>query len=888
MTKHDKSLTGRILKAAAGLCLTCAPAFAQTTYDWAGTTAGSWETATNWTPNAAGSAFTNLDTAQLTKDFTTATWTLDAPVTINKLIYEDTGATGDIAGALNAGIGGTLTFGGTAPSVDARNGITINANIFGTAGLTKVAGGNALTLSGDNAGLSGTLTVGASIGASSNSSGVVITSLAALGGITNVTTTGGATTGGYFRIGGVDVTLPSTVTFNLSGQGGNSAPPGTLIAGGSGVKRIEGTINLVTAGVRLANDTATRLDLAGQITGNQGVIFRRALNEGIHLLNTSNNWTGATTHSGGLLWFETGTLPSNHLVHAASDPGSIQTSGSFTRPLAASGAGAMLSQYVQNGNRETGFSARGGPLTVNFGGAGADVKFFNFAQQNGTWLISSNTITMTSTAGYAVGMVVSGGTGLPANATITAVTPTTLTINNPTTAAQATAVAVPGSTNNAGQWNTNILNLNWNHSNSKLTFENGLDLNGFNRTFAIRSSVAEISGVIKNTHATITNSGIKIVGDASIGDGTASTVYGTLILSGANTFTGGVNVARGRLQITNSQSLGLQNGTTNKTITLNNGAAGNSQLALDGSGGDIDLPSWMIYNTSNNTRAAILNVAGNNTVRGNITMTTGGGGTTLQADAGKLTLTGNITPNTTARDLRIGGAGNLELTGIIADGGTTNMPVTKLGAGTVTLSGPSTYTGATNLEGGLTLVNGTLANTPTTVKSTATLGGSGTIGGNVTLETGGTISPGNSPGILTIGSLISTGTGTLSIELNGTTPGTEYDQLAISSLGGGTGGISLGSTVITLSLGFTPAINDKFFIVLNDGSDPIVGNLFNGITPLIEGDTVNLAGQNFTISYVDNGDAGTVGNDISLTAIPESSSTILGAIGLSSLLWRKR
>lgn len=876
MNRFHSSLTPRLLKAAAGLTLTSVPAIAQTTFDWTGTTGGSWETGTNWTPNAAGSTFTNLDTAQLTKNFTAATWTLDGAATVNKLIFEDTGTTGDIAGVIDAGTGGSLTLGGTNPTIETRNSLTISAPISGSSGFTKT-GANGLTLSGNNSGLSGTLTV-ADPGATNNG-GVFVNSLEALGGITTVTVQGqqGTTpTGGFFRLNGTGITVPSTVTFNLSGQGGNSAPTGTLVGGGTGINEIQGTINLLTNGVRISNSGATRLDISGQITGSFQATFRFADNEGVHLTNTSNNWTGPTTHSQGVLWYEPGTLPSGHLTHAASGAGSIQTSGSFTRSLAASGADAMLSQYVQNGNRETGFSARGGALTVNLGGAGADVKFFNFAQQNGTWTSGSNTISMTNTAGYVVGMVVAGGTGLPANATITAVSPTSLTINNPTTAAQTAAVAVPGSQNNATQWNTNILNLNWNQADSKLTFENGLDLNGASRTISVRANTAEISGVIKNTHATVTGAGI-----------TKNGVAGTLLLTGANTFTGNVNVNEGRLEIRSAAALGLQNGTGNKTVTLTNGTAGNPQLALDGSGGAIDLPSWIVFSTSNNTRAAILNVGGNNIVRGNVTLASGGGGTQIQSDADKLTLTGNFTPSVTTRDLRLAGAGDLELSGVIANGATVNMPVRKIGTGTLTLSGNSTYTGTTTLEGGLTLVNGSLGNTATTVKTTATLGGSGTIGGDVTLEAGGTISPGNSPGILTVGSLTTQG-GSLNIELNGTTPGTEYDQLAISSVGGGTGSVSLGTTVINLSLGYTPALNDKFFILLNDGTDNISGNLYSGATPLLEGDVLSLGGHTFSISYLDNGDGGTVGNDISLTAIPEPSTAVLGVVGLSALLLRRK
>ncbi len=810
-----------------------------------------------------------MDTVQLTKDFSAATWTVDAPVSLNKLIYEDTGTASDVVGVIDAGTGGALTLGGTTPTIQLTNSLTINAPLSGIAGFTKT-GTLGLTLSGNNSALSGTITVADPGG--SNFGGVSINNLAALGGITTVTTQGTATTGGFFRFGGTGFVVPSSVTFNLSGQGGNSAPTGTLVSSGTGINEVQGTINLQTAGVRISNFGATRLDVSGQITGAQSVSFRHGQNEGVHLTNTSNNWTGTTTHSGGVLWFEPGTLPSGNLVHAGSDPGSIQTSGTFSRALG-TGVGEMVSTYVQNGGRETGFSARGGPLTVNLGGASADVVFMDFQSVNGTRTVGSNTITAITTAGYNVGMAISG-TGIAAGTTITAVGTNTLTLSANATAAGTTALAA--STTNNARWQTNTLNLNWNQADSKLTFENGLDLNGSSRTISVRANLAEISGVIKNTHATATGAGF-----------TKNGVGGTLLLTGNNTFTGNVNVNEGRLEIRQAAALGLQNGTGNKTITLANGTAGNPQLALDGTAAPIDLPSWMIYNTSNNTRAAILNVAGNNTVRGNITQTAGGGGTTLQSDAGKLTFTGNITPNTTGRDLKFAGAGDIVHSGIIANGTTVALPVTKLGSGTLTLSGSSTYTGATILEAGTTLVNGTLANTATTVKTTATLGGGGTIGGNVTLEAGGIISPGNSPGLLTLGGLTATGAGTLNFELNGTASG-QFDQLAISSVGGGFGTVSLGTAVISLSLGFTPAINDSFVVLLNDGTDAISGNLHLGATPILEGDVVNLGGQDFAVSYQANGDGGALGNDISLTVVPEPATTLLSAVGLTALLRRYR
>jgi chondroitin AC lyase len=203
----------------------------------------------------------------------------------------------------------------------------------------------------------------------------------------------------------------------------------------------------------------------------------------------------------------------------------------------------------------------------------------------------------------------------------------------------------------------------------------------------------------------------------------------TLILSGSNTFTGNVTVNNGLLEITNGSALG----TGPKTVTADLGTNGNCQIALDGSGGNIDLPANITFVTSNqSTNGTVFNDGGNNTISGSFTLTSGGGATWFVSNSGSLTLAGNLMPSTTGRYLYLGGLASGMISGRVLNGtGNNVLGLQVMGPGTWALTGSNTYSAGTKIEGGTLEINADAAlgagTSAVTFSADGTLQASGTI-----------------------------------------------------------------------------------------------------------------------------------------------------------------
>jgi autotransporter-associated beta strand protein len=299
---------------------------------------------------------------------------------------------------------------------------------------------------------------------------------------------------------------------------------------------------------------------------------------------------------------------------------------------------------------------------------------------------------------------------------------------------------------------------------------------------------------------------------------------GTLTLGGANTFTGDTRVGLGTLSLNHSNALAGS--------TLNMASSDDGTVAFGLAG--------------NNT----YNIGG---ITGSKNLEIGGNVLSVGANNANSTYSGQIS-----------GIGSL----------------TKSGTSTLMMSGASSYTGATVVSDGLLVVNGSISTSIlTTIQSGATLGGSGAVGA-LTVQAGGTVAPGNSPGILSTGNYNQAGT--LSLELNGTLAGAEYDQVNVI------GTVNL-SGLLTATVGYTPVNDQLLFILNNDGSDAITGT-FSGLADL---DTIDLAGYQWRISYTANyagSNTGTFtgGNDIALMAIPEPSALVFLGLSTFCIVSRRR
>ncbi|WP_166831094.1 Calx-beta domain-containing protein [Thalassoroseus pseudoceratinae] len=277
-------------------------------------------------------------------------------------------------------------------------------------------------------------------------------------------------------------------------------------------------------------------------------------------------------------------------------------------------------------------------------------------------------------------------------------------------------------------------------------------------------------------------------------------------------------------------------------------SSGSGSITIDGQGGG--------SGSGNRNYGFRLHQVGSmlTTTGGSVSITGEGGSTTGSNNKGILI--------DVLTSIGVGGTGALELIGTGGSGTHQNAGVEMLADSVVTVAdGNLDITGIGNNAPDVIFDDGSTASTAGDVTVTgngtefiATAAGVASmthIAGNI-VTLNGVVAPGGSPGqLLVTGAFTLSATDTLEVELDGNTPGTEFDQVVV------TGTVELGEAdlLIDRDAGFMPNPGDEFIIIDNDGTvDPVMGTFSQSI--------IRVDGTNYAVIY-DGGD----GNDVVLRVL---------------------
>jgi subtilase-type serine protease len=197
-------------------------------------------------------------------------------------------------------------------------------------------------------------------------------------------------------------------------------------------------------------------------------------------------------------------------------------------------------------------------------------------------------------------------------------------------------------------------------------------------------------------------------------------------------------------------------------------------------------------------------------------------------------------------------------------------------SGTITLAPGDAVNSNVVVSGATTNVNGDLV-------PAGVLAGYGTINGNVTINAGGTIRPGDGPGILTINGNYTQHAGGIFNELiAGLTAGGGYSQLKVSGLASLDGALD-----VTVEKGFSLAVGDLFAIILfgSESGDFASFYLNGGACTSASTDLWSCGGYKFSEQFA----GGALDLVVTATPLPSTwSMMLIGLTGLAYVAYRQR
>jgi outer membrane autotransporter protein len=246
------------------------------------------------------------------------------------------------------------------------------------------------------------------------------------------------------------------------------------------------------------------------------------------------------------------------------------------------------------------------------------------------------------------------------------------------------------------------------------TYTGGTTINGGTLQLGNGTATGSIVGnVIDNGTLAFARANTTTFAGAISGSGAVQQTSGALlILTGANTYTGGTTVTGGALQIgVAGGAMGsiAGNVTNNATFqVVNADTSGLSSVTTNG-------VTIFVNSSSAGTATLTTNAGGFTGFRGSATagqaslVTNAGGSVDISGLAATAMTAGSIAGagnyNLGGMQLTVGSNNqSTTVSGVIADGGLlggTGASLVKVGSGTLTLSGANTYTGGTTVSGGL-------------------------------------------------------------------------------------------------------------------------------------------------------------------------------------------